>query len=126
MATSHSLAEGFAQTLTDHHLTAFADLLHADYVNHNRHAQPGKEGSVGISAEFLSAFEDFRVEVDDVYTRRRTHTPGMLGQHHRPARRPADHRARIARLPARVDMSTPRSHNTTPRNRLRVNTYPAI
>jgi steroid delta-isomerase-like uncharacterized protein len=66
MTASHHLAEAFAQTLTDHDLAAFADLLHADHINHNRYAQPGKEGSVGIFAGFLSAFEDFRVEIDDV------------------------------------------------------------
>ena len=35
-------------------------------MNHNRYAEPGKAGSVGIFGTFLSAFEDFRVEVDDV------------------------------------------------------------
>ena len=66
MTTSHHLAEASAQTLTDHDLAAFADQLHADYINHNRYAQPDKEGSVGIFAGFLSAFEDFRVEIEDV------------------------------------------------------------
>ena len=66
MSRSHPLAERFAQTLTDHDLTAFANLLHADYINHNRYAQPGKAGSVGIFADLLSAFEDFRVQIEDV------------------------------------------------------------
>jgi steroid delta-isomerase-like uncharacterized protein len=89
MAKSHHLAERFAHTLTDHDLAAFAHLLHADYVNHNRYAQPGKEGSVGIFAEFLSAFADFRVEVDEVieagqtvvgrYTYRGRHTGTFMG-----------------------------------------------
>jgi steroid delta-isomerase-like uncharacterized protein len=89
MPSPHQLAEGFAQTLTDHDLTAFADLLHVDYVNHNRYAQPGKDGSVGIFAGFLNAFEDFRVELDDVivaggtvvgrYTYRGRHTGAFMG-----------------------------------------------
>ena len=89
MATSRQLAERFALTLTDHDLTAFAELLHPDYVNHNRYAEPGKAGSVGIFAAFLSAFEDFRVEVDDVidadhtvvgrYTYRGRHTGTFMG-----------------------------------------------
>ncbi len=89
MSRSHSLAERFAQTLTDHDLTAFADLLHADYLNHNRYAQPGKEGSIGIFAGFLEAFDDFRVDVDDViedgqtvvgrYTYRGRHTGTFMG-----------------------------------------------
>ena len=43
MASNRELAERFAQTLTDHDLAGFAELLHPDYVNHNRFAQPGKE-----------------------------------------------------------------------------------
>ena len=89
MATDRQLAERFAQTLTDHDLDAFAELLHPDYVNHNRYAQPGKEGSVATFRAFLDAFEDFRVEVDDVldaddgivgrYTYRGRHTGEFLG-----------------------------------------------
>ena len=89
MATYHHLAERFAQTLTDHDLAAFAELLHPDYVNHNRYAQPGKEGSIAIFADFLRAFEDFRVEVDDAidagqtvvgrYTYRGRHTGTFMG-----------------------------------------------
>jgi steroid delta-isomerase-like uncharacterized protein len=89
MHTPRALAERFAQTLTDHDLEAFAELLDDEYVNHNRYAQPGKEGSVGVFAGFLSAFEDFRVEVDDViedgetvvgrYTYRGRHTGTFMG-----------------------------------------------
>jgi predicted SnoaL-like aldol condensation-catalyzing enzyme len=63
--------------------------LDEQYINHNRYAQPGKEGSVGIFAAFLSAFEDVRVEVDDVieagetvvgrYTYRGLHTCTFMG-----------------------------------------------
>ena len=59
MASNRELAERFAQTLTDHDLAGFAELLHPDYVNHNRFAQPGKDGSVAIFAAFLDAFEGF-------------------------------------------------------------------
>jgi steroid delta-isomerase-like uncharacterized protein len=89
MATEHKLAERFAQTLTDHDLDAFAELLHPDYVNHNRYAQPGRAGSVATFRGFLDAFEGFRVEVDDVleagdrvvgrYTYRGRHTGEFLG-----------------------------------------------
>jgi predicted SnoaL-like aldol condensation-catalyzing enzyme len=86
MASNRELAERFAQTLTDHDLAGFAQLLHPDYVNHNRFAQPGKDGSVAIFAAFLEAFEGFRVDTDDVleagdsligrYTYRGRHTGG--------------------------------------------------
>ena len=89
MSTHRALAERFAQTLTDHDLDAFAELMDDDYVNHNRYAAPGKDGSVGIFAAFLAAFEDFRVEVDDIieggetvvgrYTYRGRHTGTFMG-----------------------------------------------
>src|SRR4029079_5642481 len=66
VTTSRSLAERFATTLTDHDLDAFAALIHDGYLNHNRYAGPGKAGTVAVFAQFLDAFEDFRVEVDDV------------------------------------------------------------
>ena len=43
MSTARALAERFAQTLTDHDLDAFAELLDDQYINHNRYAQPGKD-----------------------------------------------------------------------------------
>jgi steroid delta-isomerase-like uncharacterized protein len=89
MSTNRALAERFAETLTDHDLDAFAELLDEDYVNHNRFAQPGKSGSIDIFAAFLNAFEDFRVEVDDIidaggtvvgrYTYRGRHTGTFMG-----------------------------------------------
>ena len=89
MTTHRALAERFAQTLTDHDLDAFAELLDDQYVNHNRFAAPGKGGSVGIFAGFLAAFDGFRVELDDVleagdslvgrYTYRGRHTGDFLG-----------------------------------------------
>src|SRR5262249_40283381 len=89
MTTGHRLAERFAETLTAHDLDAFSTALHADYVNHNRFAEPGKAGSVGIFGAFLDAFDDFRVEVDDIidggaavvgrYTYRGRHTGTFLG-----------------------------------------------
>src|SRR5262245_16758436 len=88
MATDR-LAERFAETLTDHALDAFAELLHPDYINHTRYAPPGKDGSVATFRGFLDAFEGFRVEVDDVveagdrvvgrYTYRGRHTGEFLG-----------------------------------------------
>jgi steroid delta-isomerase-like uncharacterized protein len=66
MTTGHRLAERFAETLTAHDLDDFSTLLHPDYVNHDRYAGPGKAGSVAIVSAFLSAFDDFRVEVDDI------------------------------------------------------------
>src|SRR5262245_23726829 len=40
MTTHRALAERFAQTLTDHDLHAFGELLDEQYVNHNRFAAP--------------------------------------------------------------------------------------
>jgi predicted SnoaL-like aldol condensation-catalyzing enzyme len=89
MPSNLQLAEGFARTLTDHDLDAFAALLHPGYVNHNRYAPPGKAGSVAVFRGFLGAFEGFRVEVDDAleagdsvvgrYTYRGRHTGEFLG-----------------------------------------------
>jgi steroid delta-isomerase-like uncharacterized protein len=89
MSSHRALAERFAETLTDHDLDAFAELLDDQYVNHNRFAQPGKRGSIDIFAAFLNAFEDFRVEVDDIieagetlvgrYTYRGRHTGTFMG-----------------------------------------------
>ena len=88
MSTHRALAKRFAKTLTDHDLDAFAELLDDQYVNHNRYA-PGKDGSVAIFAAFLAAFEDFRVEVNDIvdagqtlvgrYTYRGRHTGTFIG-----------------------------------------------
>ena len=36
MSTHRALAERFAQTLTNHDLDAFAELLDDEYINHNR------------------------------------------------------------------------------------------
>ncbi len=89
MTTGHRLAERFAETLTAHDLDAFSALLQPEYVNHNRYAEPGKAGSVAIFGAFLSAFDDFRVEVDDIidaggtvvgrYTYRGRHIGTFLG-----------------------------------------------
>jgi steroid delta-isomerase-like uncharacterized protein len=89
MLSNRELAERYAQAITDHDLSALAELLDPAYVNHNRYAAPGKVGSVAIFAAFLDAFEGFRVEVDDVldagdglvgrYTYRGRHTGEFLG-----------------------------------------------
>jgi predicted ester cyclase len=89
MSTHRALAERFARTLTDHDLDASAELLDDQYLNHNRFAAPGKEGSVGVFAEFFAAFDDFRAEVHDIteagdslvgrYTYRGRHTGTFLG-----------------------------------------------
>jgi len=89
MSTHRALAERFAETLTDHDLDGFAELLAEEYVNHNRYAAPGKDGSVAVFADFIAAFEDFRAEVNDIidagdtlvgrYTYRGRHTGTFLG-----------------------------------------------
>ena len=89
MTTGHRLAERFAETIAAHDLDAFATLLHPDYVNHNRYAEPGKAGSVAIFRAFIDACDDFRAEVDDIidagdtvvgrYTYRGRHTGTFLG-----------------------------------------------
>ena len=89
MSTHRALAERFAQILTDHDLDAFAELLDDEYVNHNRYAAPGKDGSVAVFADFIASFEDFRAEVNDIveggdtlvgrYTYRGRHTGTFMG-----------------------------------------------
>jgi len=89
MTTEHRLAERYAETLNAHDLDAFSALLHPDYVNHNRYAEPGKAGSVAVFRAFFDAFDDFHVEVDDVidagstvvgrYTYRGRHIGTFLG-----------------------------------------------
>jgi len=89
ITTEHRLAERFAETLTAHDLGAFSTLLHPDYINHNRYAEPGKAGSVAIFGAFIDAFDDFRAETDDIiavqgtvvgrYTYRGRHTGTFLG-----------------------------------------------
>ena len=89
MNSHRALAERFAQTLTDHDLDAFGELLDEQYVNHNRFAPPGKDGSVAVFADFFAAFEDFRAEVDDIiedgdtlvgrFTYRGRHTGTFMG-----------------------------------------------
>jgi steroid delta-isomerase-like uncharacterized protein len=89
MTTEHRLAERFAETLTARDLDAFSTLLHPDYVNHNRYAEPGKAGSVAVFGAFFDAFDDFRAEVDDIiavegtvvgrYTYRGRHTGTFFG-----------------------------------------------
>ena len=89
MTTSRSLADGFATTLSNNDLDALAGLIHDDYINHNRYAEPGKAGAIAVFAHFLDAFDDFRVEVDDVlvdgdtvvgrYTYRGRHTGRFMG-----------------------------------------------
>jgi steroid delta-isomerase-like uncharacterized protein len=89
MSTHRALAERFAETLTDHDLDGFAELLAEEYVNHNRYAAPGKDGSVAVFADFIGAFEGFRAEVNDIidagdtlvgrYTYRGRHTGTFLG-----------------------------------------------
>jgi len=89
MSTNRALAERFAETLTDHDLDAFAELLDDEYVNHNRYAAPGKDGSVAVFADFIASFEDFRAEVNDIveggdtlvgrYTYRGRHTGTFMG-----------------------------------------------
>ena len=44
MSSHRELAERFAETLTDHDLDAFAELLDDQYVNHNRLRAAGQEG----------------------------------------------------------------------------------
>ena len=89
MSSHRALAERFAQTLTNHNLDAFAELLDDQYVNHNRYTAPGKGGSIAMFADFLASFEDFRVEINDIvdagetlvgrYTYRGRHTGTFLG-----------------------------------------------
>src|SRR5215510_2828569 len=81
--------ERFAETLTAHDLDAFSALLHPEYVNHNRYAEPGKAGSVAVFGAFFDAFDEFRAEVDDIlavegtvvgrYTYRGRHTGTFFG-----------------------------------------------
>ena len=75
MTTGHHLAQRFAETLTAHDLDAYSTLLHPDYVNHNRYAEPGKAGSVAIFRAFIDAGDT----VVGRYTYRGRHTGTFLG-----------------------------------------------
>jgi len=57
---SRSLAKRFATTLSDHDLDAFGALIHDDYVNHNRYAEPGKAGAIAVFAHFIDTFDGTR------------------------------------------------------------------
>jgi predicted SnoaL-like aldol condensation-catalyzing enzyme len=65
--SNKQLAYNFAQSLTERDLEQYARLLHADYVNHNAFAAPGKAGSVAVFTDFLKAFPDFTVTVEAVF-----------------------------------------------------------
>ena len=83
------VGRGFGAELTRPDARNRDALLHPDYINHNRYAEPNKAGSVGVFGAFLAAFEDFRVEADDIiavqgtvvgrYTYRGRHTGNFLG-----------------------------------------------
>ena len=45
----------------------FDDLVHPDYVNHNRYAGPGREGVKAVFAGFLQAMPDLEVTVHDAF-----------------------------------------------------------
>jgi predicted SnoaL-like aldol condensation-catalyzing enzyme len=66
--SNKDLAYRFAQSLTERDEGGYASLIHADYLNHNAFAAPGKAGSVDVFFQgFVPALPDFRVTVEDVY-----------------------------------------------------------
>jgi predicted SnoaL-like aldol condensation-catalyzing enzyme len=60
-----TLAYDFADILNTREIERFNDLVHPDYVNHNRYAAPGREGSKAVFYGFVEALPDLRVTVHD-------------------------------------------------------------
>ena len=62
-----NLAHDFAEILNAGEVERFDDLVHPDYVNHNRYAGPGREGVRAVFAGFLQAMPDLEVTVHDAF-----------------------------------------------------------
>lgn len=60
-----TLAHDFAEIINAKEIERFDDLLHPDYINHNRYAAPGREGSKGIFYGLVEALPDMTVTVHD-------------------------------------------------------------
>ena len=60
-----TLAYDFADIINAGEIERFDDLLHPGYVNHNRYAGPGREGSKAVFSAFLEAMPDLAVTVHD-------------------------------------------------------------
>jgi predicted SnoaL-like aldol condensation-catalyzing enzyme len=84
-----TLAYDFADILNTREIERFNDLVHPDYVNHNRYAAPGRDGSRAVFTAFLQAMPDLAVTVHDAlaagdrvvgrYTYTGTFTEPLLG-----------------------------------------------
>ncbi len=59
------LAYLFAKIINEGDMARFDELLHPDYVNHNRYAAPGPDGVKQLFASFLRAMPDLTVTVHD-------------------------------------------------------------
>ena len=87
--TARALAGSFAETLNSGDVDRFDAFIADDYVNHNAFVAPGRAGAKAFFAEFLDAFPDLRVTVEDAradgdtvvgrYTYRGTHQGTFLG-----------------------------------------------
>jgi len=60
-----TLAYRFAETLNTQDIAAFDDFIVAEYVNHNSYAAPGRAGMKALFTNWLEAFPDTHVTVED-------------------------------------------------------------
>lgn len=89
MRKPEDLAHLFAEIMNSHDARRFAELVAADYVNHNPHVGPGRAGLIGFMTHWFDTLADTRVMVEDVlaadrsvvgrYTYRARHTGPFMG-----------------------------------------------
>ncbi len=89
MRNPESLAHLFAEIMNGHDASRFKDLVAEDYVNHNPHVMPGRDGLIGFMQHWFETVADTRVTVEDVlvdrdtvvgrYTYRGRHTGPFMG-----------------------------------------------
>jgi predicted SnoaL-like aldol condensation-catalyzing enzyme len=60
-----TLAYDFADILNAGEVERFDDLVHPDYINHNRYAGAGRDGVKAVFGAFLQALPDLAVTVHD-------------------------------------------------------------
>lgn len=89
MRKPESLAHFFAEIMNSHDASRFTDLVAEDYVNHNPHVPPGRDGLIGFMQHWFETIVDTHVTVEDVlvasgsvvgrYTYRGRHAGPFMG-----------------------------------------------